>query len=249
MNLKAEAIGLAVKTELPLIITDIQRAGPSTGMPTKPEQADLLWRCTDVMASRRFRFSPPSRRPIVSTAAYEAVRIAIKYMTPVILLTDGQLANGAEPWLLPDTDKLPPIQVDFATDPEGFMPYSRDRRHSRAPWAIPGTPGLEHRIGGLSTEDLHRQRQLFAGEQRADGPARARAKSPASPAKFRRRKSSAMPTVATLLVLGWGSTYGSDPRGRQADARQWQKRVAHPSALSESAARPTSVTSSVSSKK
>src|SRR5208283_4622461 len=153
MNLKAEAIGLAVKTELPIVVTDVQRAGPSTGMPTKPEQADLLM----AMYGRHGE----SPIPIIAAAtpadcfdsAYEAVRIAVKYMTPVILMTDGQLANGAEPWLLPDPDKLPPIKIEFRTDPEGFLPYIRDDETLSRPWAIPGTPGLEHRIGGLSTED------------------------------------------------------------------------------------------------
>ena len=154
MNLKAEAVGLAVKTELPLVITDIQRAGPSTGMPTKPEQADLL----QAMYGRHGE----SPIPIIAAStpadcfdcAYEAVRIAVKYMTPVILLTDGQLANGAEPWLLPDASKLPAIKVEFRTDPEGFMPYTRDPETLSRPWAVPGTPGLEHRVGGLSSEDL-----------------------------------------------------------------------------------------------
>ncbi|HXD91270.1 MAG TPA: 2-oxoacid:acceptor oxidoreductase subunit alpha, partial [Candidatus Binataceae bacterium] len=153
MNLKAEAVGLAVKTELPLIITDIQRAGPSTGMPTKPEQADLL--------AAMYGRHGESPIPVIAAmtpadcfdCAFEAVRIALKYMTPVILLTDGQLANGAEPWLLPDVDQLPEVKVEFRTDPEGFLPYLRDPETLSRPWAVPGTPGLEHRIGGLSSED------------------------------------------------------------------------------------------------
>ena len=171
MNLKAEAVGLAVKTELPLIITDIQRAGPSTGMPTKPEQADLLM----AMYGRHGE----SPIPIIAAAtpadcfdcAYEAVRIATKYMTPVILLTDGQLANGAEPWLVPDVSKLPDIKVEFRTDPEGFMPYIRDPETLSRPWAVPGTPGLEHRHRRTLDRGPDRQRQLFAGQQRADGAA------------------------------------------------------------------------------
>src|ERR1700756_2771762 len=153
MNLKAEAVGLAVKTELPLVITDIQRAGPQTGMPTKPEQADLLM----AMYGRHGE----SPIPIIAAAtpsdcfdcAYEAVRIATKYMSPVILLTDGQLANGAEPWLVPDVSKLPDIKVEFRTDPEGYMPYTRDPETMSRPWAVPGTPGLEHRLRGLSAQD------------------------------------------------------------------------------------------------
>src|SRR5271166_2626829 len=153
MNLKAEAVGLAVKVELPLVITDIQRAGPSTGMPTKPEQADLLQSMYGRHGESPIPIIAASTPADCFDCAYEAVRIAVKYMTPVILLTDGQLANGAEPWLLPDVDKLPKITVKFATDPEGFMPYSRNEQTLARPWAIPGTPGLEHRIGGLSTED------------------------------------------------------------------------------------------------
>ena len=208
MNLKAEAIGLAVKTELPLIITDIQRAGPSTGMPTKPEQADLLM----ALYGRHGESPIPVICAITPAdcfnAAYEAVRIAIKYMTPVILLTDGQLANGSEPWLLPDTDKLPPIPVEFRTDPEGFMPYIRDEETLSRPWAIPGTPGLEHRIGGLSTED--RTGNVSYSPANNEQMVRLRARKIAGIAR------EIPPTEifgdvdgGDLVILGWGSTYGS----------------------------------------
>ncbi|MGA2411374.1 MAG: 2-oxoacid:acceptor oxidoreductase subunit alpha [Candidatus Binataceae bacterium] len=208
MNLKAEAIGLAVKTELPIIVTDVQRAGPSTGMPTKPEQADLLM----AMYGRHGE----SPIPIIAAAtpadcfdsAYEAVRIAVKYMTPVILLTDGQLANGAEPWLLPDPDKLPPIKIEFRTDPEGFLPYIRDEETLSRPWAIPGTPGLEHRIGGLSTED--RTGNVSYSPANNEQMVRVRARKIAGIAR------EIPPTEVfgdaeggELAVLGWGSTYGS----------------------------------------
>jgi 2-oxoglutarate ferredoxin oxidoreductase subunit alpha len=156
MNLKAEAVGLAVKTELPIVICDVQRAGPSTGMPTKPEQTDLL----QSMYGRHGE----SPVPIIAAmtpgdcfmAAYEAIRIAVKYMTPVILLTDGQLANGAEPWLVPDLSKLPEIKVEFAQQVDGqtFQPYARDDETLSRPWAIPGTPGLQHRVGGITGEHL-----------------------------------------------------------------------------------------------
>ncbi len=208
MNLKAEAVGLAVKVELPLIITDIQRAGPSTGMPTKPEQADLLM----AMYGRHGE----SPIPIISAStpadcfdtAYEAVRIAIKYMTPVILLTDGQLASGAEPWLVPDPDKLPPIEVQFRTDPEGFMPYLRDEETLSRPWAIPGTPGLEHRIGGLSSE--HLTGNVSYSPSNNEMMVRLRARKIAGIAR------EIPPTQlfgdeqgGDLLVVGWGSTYGT----------------------------------------
>jgi 2-oxoglutarate ferredoxin oxidoreductase subunit alpha len=208
MNLKAEAVGLAVKTELPLVVTDIQRAGPSTGMPTKPEQADLL----QAMYGRHGE----SPIPIIAAStpsdcfdcAYEAVRIAVKYMTPVILLTDGQLANGAEPWPLPDVSKLPEIKVEFRTDPEGFMPYIRDPETMSRPWAIPGTPGLEHRIGGLSSEDV--TGNVSYSPANNELMVRTRARKIAGIARE-------IPPIeifgdkngGDLVVLGWGSTYGS----------------------------------------
>jgi 2-oxoglutarate/2-oxoacid ferredoxin oxidoreductase subunit alpha len=208
MNLKAEAIGLAVKTELPLVITDIQRAGPSTGMPTKPEQADLLMAMYGRHGESPIPIIAASTPADCFNAAYEAVRIAIKYMTPIILLTDGQLANGSEPWLLPDTDKLPPIQVDFATDPEGFLPYNRDEDTLARPWAIPGTPGLEHRIGGLSTED--RTGNVSYSPANNEQMVRLRARKIAGIARE-------IPATeifgdvdgGDLVILGWGSTYGS----------------------------------------
>src|SRR5436190_3241476 len=155
--LKSETIGLAVTLELPLLILDIQRAGPSTGMPTKPEQADLLM----VMYGR----NSESPVPVVAaatpgecfTAAIEAARIALKYRTPVYLLSDAYLANGSEPWLLPDVSTIDEIDAGFTTDPpaEGdFRPYVRDDETLSRQWAIPGTPGLEHRIGGLEKQDL-----------------------------------------------------------------------------------------------
>ena len=154
--LKSETVGLAVTLELPLVIVDIQRAGPSTGMPTKPEQADLLM----VLFGR----NSESPVPVVAAstpagcfdAAIEAARIAIKYRTPVFLLSDAYLANGSEPWRIPDVASLPDISTKFATEPndaEGFLPYGRDAETLARPWAIPGTPGLEHRIGGLEKQD------------------------------------------------------------------------------------------------
>jgi 2-oxoglutarate ferredoxin oxidoreductase subunit alpha len=207
MNLKGEAIGLAMKVELPMVITDVQRAGPSTGMPTKPEQADLM----QAMYGRHGE----SPVPIIAAStpadcfdcAYEAVRIAVKYMTPVILLTDGQLANGAEPWLLPDPDKLAPIKVEFATNPEGFLPYARDPETLSRPWAVPGTKGLEHRIGGLSGENLTGNVSHSPANNELMVRTRAR--------KVEGIKREIPPievfgdaSGGDLVVLGWGSTFG-----------------------------------------
>jgi 2-oxoglutarate ferredoxin oxidoreductase subunit alpha len=156
VDLKSEAMGLAISLELPLLLVDVQRGGPSTGLPTKTEQADLL-----LAMYGRHGEAP---LPIVAAkspsdcfdAAFEAVRIALKFRTPVMLLTDGYLANGAEPWLLPDVDALPDISVPFATEPNhdgAFWPYLRDPQTLARPWAIPGTPGLMHRVGGLEKEE------------------------------------------------------------------------------------------------
>ena len=154
MALKTEALGLAVAVELPLVVCDIQRGGPSTGLPTKTEQADLL--------QALFGRNSEAPIPVIASAtpgdcfwvALEASRIAIKHMVPVIILSDGYLANGAEPWKIPDVSELPEIPVHFATDPVGFQPYRRDPVTLARPWAIPGTPGLEHRIGGIEKQDV-----------------------------------------------------------------------------------------------
>src|SRR5947209_14786829 len=154
MALKTEALGLAVATELPLVICDIQRGGPSTGLPTKTEQADLL--------QALFGRNSEAPIPVLAAAtpgdcfwiALEASRIAIKYMVPVIVLSDGYLANGAEPWKIPTLAELPEIPVKFRTEAEGFMPYARDEKTLARPWAVPGTPGLEHRIGGIEKQNI-----------------------------------------------------------------------------------------------
>jgi 2-oxoglutarate ferredoxin oxidoreductase subunit alpha len=153
LALKAEALGLAVMTELPLVVIDVQRGGPSTGLPTKTEQADLMQamygrnsECPCVVIAAQ---SPGD----CFYAALEACRIALEHMVPVVLLTDGYIANGSEPWLLPEIEDLQKINVQFHTNPEGFLPYSRDPKTLARPWAIPGTPGLEHRIGGLEKQD------------------------------------------------------------------------------------------------
>ncbi|MDH2412489.1 2-oxoglutarate ferredoxin oxidoreductase subunit alpha, partial [Streptomyces chitinivorans] len=159
--LKSETIGLAVSLELPLLIVDIQRGGPSTGLPTKTEQADLL----QAMYGRNGEAPVPVVAPATPgdcfTAALEAARIALTYRTPVFLLSDGYLANGSEPWRIPEPGELPDLRVQFASGPnhtteagtEVFWPYKRDPRTLARPWAVPGTPGLEHRIGGIEKQD------------------------------------------------------------------------------------------------
>ncbi len=154
LALKSEAIGLAVMTELPLVVVDVQRGGPSTGLPTKTEQADLLQAMFGRNNECPVAVLAPATPVDCFLMAIEAVRIATRHMCPVIYLSDGYLANGAEPWKLPDVASLPTIEVKFRTDPEGFYPYLRDPETLARPWAIPGTPGLEHRIGGLEKEDV-----------------------------------------------------------------------------------------------
>jgi len=154
LALKGEAMGLGLMVELPLVIVDVQRGGPSTGLPTKTEQSDLL-----IALYGRNGESP---LPVIAArspaecfdAAYEAVRLTIKYRTPVLLLTDGYLANGSEPWRIPDPTSLPAIDPNFLTEPEGFLPYSRDPETLARPWVKPGTPNMEHRVGGLEKDDL-----------------------------------------------------------------------------------------------
>jgi 2-oxoglutarate/2-oxoacid ferredoxin oxidoreductase subunit alpha len=208
--LKTEAIGLAVSLELPLLIIDIQRGGPSTGLPTKTEQSDLL----QAMYGR----NGEAPVPIVAAkspsdcfhAAIEAARLALKYRTPVFLLSDGYLANGSEPWRLPDVATLPDISVPFATAPNHdgqFWPYLRDPETLARPWAIPGTPGLEHRIGGLEKADG--TGNISYDPANHDRMVQLRAAKVAGIAKdIPPLEVDAGPGEAKLLVLGWGSTYG-----------------------------------------
>jgi 2-oxoglutarate ferredoxin oxidoreductase subunit alpha len=210
LDLKSEAIGLGVSLELPLIVIDIQRGGPSTGLPTKTEQSDLLHAMfgrhgeapLPIVAS----YSPPS----CFWAALEAVRIALRYMTPVILLSDGYLANGAEPWRIPAVEKLPDISRPFASQPnvgEDFWPFLRDDQTLARPWAIPGTPGLEHRIGGLEKAD-------GTGNISYD-PENHQLMTELRYAKIKAIEEDIDPLEwegdddAKVLVLGWGSTYGA----------------------------------------
>ena len=206
--LKAETVGLAIALELPLVILDIQRAGPSTGMPTKPEQADLLM----VLFGR----NGESPVPVIAAstpsqcfdAAIEAARIALKYRTPVYLLSDAYLANGSEPWLIPDVSELPDISTTFAeANGEPFEPYRRDPDTLARPWAIPGTPGLEHRIGGLEKADV--TGAISYDPDNHDLMVRLRAQKVAGIAADIPELSVDDPDGdADLLVIGWGSTYG-----------------------------------------
>ncbi len=205
--LKSEAMGLAVMTELPLVVVDVQRAGPSTGMPTKNEQSDLL----QIMFGR----NGDSPLPVVAPAtpaecfdlAIEACRLALKYMTPVAYMSDAFLATGSEPWRIPSVASLPDIRVPNATDRATFRPYERDSTTLARPWAVPGTPGLEHRIGGLEKADVtgnvsydpdnhHRMQMLRAAK--VEGIA-----DDIPPLEV------FGPDRGDLLILGWGSTYGA----------------------------------------
>lgn len=215
MSLKSEAIGLAVMTELPLVVVDVQRAGPSTGMPTKPEQADLL--------QAMFGRNGESPVPVLAAkspsdcfdTALEACRIAVTYRTPVIMLSDGYLGNGAEPWKVPDLAEIPRIDPHFATEPNTtaadgsprFMPYRRDPQTLARPWALPGTKGLEHRVGGL-------EKSAHTGAISYD-PANHEEMVATRAAKVKGIAKTIPPTAvddpsgdADVLVLGWGSAYG-----------------------------------------
>jgi len=209
--LKAEAIGLAVSLELPLVVVDVQRGGPSTGLPTKTEQADLLQAAFGRNGESPVPILAPRSPADCFDTAIEAVRIAVTYRTPVILLSDGYLGNGSEPWLVPDVNGLPTIDPGFTTEPNGpageFFPYQRDPETLARPWALPGTPGLEHRIGGLEKADVTGNISYDPGNH--DLMVRLR------DAKVQGIANSIPPLEvddpsgeAKVLVLGWGSTYG-----------------------------------------
>lgn len=207
LALKSEAINLAVMLELPLVIVDVQRGGPSTGLPTKTEQADLLQALYGRNGESPICIIAASTPADCFAAAYESSRLAIKYMTPVICLTDGYLANGAEPWMIPDVDTLAPIPVKFATDPATFQAYSRDEKTLARPWAIPGTPGLEHRIGGLEKDHVtgnisyDPDNHHLMVQTRAEKIERMIADIPLQEIEGGQE--------GDVLVVGWGSTYGS----------------------------------------
>ncbi|MBI2894463.1 MAG: 2-oxoacid:acceptor oxidoreductase subunit alpha [Deltaproteobacteria bacterium] len=225
LALKSEGIGLAVMTELPLVIIDVQRGGPSTGLPTKTEQSDLLqalWgRNGDCPVAVVAASSPAD----CFDAAIEASRIAIRYMTPVILLTDGYIANGAEPWLLPDVGALPKIGVEFRTDPKGFAPYLRDPRTLARPWALPGTAGLEHRIGGLEKEDV--TGNVSYDPLNHDHMVKTRARKIAGIQDDIAPANVEGPAQGELLIVAWGGTLGAIRAAREALVAKGVKGVAH----------------------
>jgi 2-oxoglutarate/2-oxoacid ferredoxin oxidoreductase subunit alpha len=205
--LKSEAIGLAVMAELPLVIVNVQRGGPSTGLPTKTEQADLFQAILGRNGECPVAVVAPATPSECFSMAIEATRIAVKYMTPVMYLSDGYLANGAEPWRVPKPGDLPRIDVHFVTNPEGFKPYQRDPKTLARPWAIPGTKGLEHRIGGLEKEDV--TGNVSYDPQNHDKMVRLRAEKIA-------RIADDIPPLEVfgkdsgqVLVVGWGGTYGA----------------------------------------
>tara|TARA_Y100001970_G_scaffold285054_1_gene403768 strand:+ start:2638 stop:4503 length:1866 start_codon:yes stop_codon:yes gene_type:complete len=206
--LKTEAIGLALVTELPLVVVNVQRGGPSTGLPTKTEQSDLFQAVYGRNADTPLPVVASRTAGDCFETAIEAVRIATKYMTPVILLTDGFLANSAEPWEIPDADNIADFPVDFRTDPEGFHPYLRDEKTLARNWAIPGTPGLMHRIGGIEkdydsghisydSDNHHRMTKIRAAK--IDGIAD----------DIPEQEISIGETGGKLAVVGWGSTFGA----------------------------------------
>jgi 2-oxoglutarate/2-oxoacid ferredoxin oxidoreductase subunit alpha len=211
VSLKSEAIGLAVMTELPLVVVDVQRGGPSTGLPTKTEQSDLLQAMFGRNGEAPLPVIAPRSPADCFDAALEAARIALTYRTPVILLSDGYLANGAEPWQIPDVEDLPDLRVEFATEPNGedgeFLPYLRDPETLARPWAIPGTAGMQHRIGGLEKADK-------TGNISYD-PANHDLMTRLRQAKVDGIAATLPPTEvddpdgdARVAVVGWGSTYG-----------------------------------------
>ena len=205
--LKSEGINLAVVLELPLVVIDIQRGGPSTGLPTKTEQTDLL----EVLYGRNGESPIPVLAPATSAECFDmavqAFRIAVRYMTPVFLLADGYLANHSEPWKIPDPDEIEPIEVDHRRDPEGFQPYVRDPETLSRPWVIPGTPGLEHRIGGLGKQNVSGN-VSYAPEDHEE-IVRIRAKKVEGIGEFIPDIEVSGPDHGDLLVVGWGGTFGA----------------------------------------
>jgi 2-oxoglutarate ferredoxin oxidoreductase subunit alpha len=207
MVLKQEALGLAVMAELPLVVVDIQRAGPSTGMPTKIEQADLLLALYGRNSDSPIPVLAPSTPGDCFYTMLEAFSLATLHMTPVIVLSDSYLANSAEPWRIPDVAGLPRIEISYAREAAGFQPYARDPETLARPWAIPGTPGLEHRIGGLSKENITGNVSYDAKNN--ETMVRLRAEKVARIANAIPPVEVDGPETGELLVVGWGGTQGA----------------------------------------
>jgi len=220
MLLKAEAINLALMMELPLVIIDVQRGGPSTGLPTKTEQSDLLMAMYGRNGESPIPIIAPRSPGDCFYAAIEAARIAVESMTPVILLSDGYIANGAEPWKVPDMSKIAPITVKFHTDPATYKPYGRDDKFAR-PWAIPGTPGLEHRIGGLEKENVSGTVSYTA--ENHELMSRVRAEKVQKVAERYPRTEIFGDEAGELLVIGWGGTFGAIRAGVKGMRQQGHK--------------------------
>lgn len=205
--LKGEAMGLAVMTELPVVVVNVQRGGPSTGLPTKTEQSDLL--------QSLYGRNGDCPMPVLAVktpgdafyAAVEAVRIATKYMVPVLLLSDGYLANGAEPWLLPDVDALPPVRIDYRTDPEGYQVYARDQATLARDWVVPGTAGMEHRVGGLEKDFL--SGNVSYDPDNHEAMTRVRAEKVQRIVAEMGELDLAGDEQGDVLMIGWGGTFGA----------------------------------------
>ncbi len=207
VSLKAETIGLAVMVELPMVIVNVQRGGPSTGLPTKTEQADLLQALYGRHGECPLAVIAPNSPTDCFDAAFEAVRIALKYMTPVMVLSDGFLANGSKPWAIPTFDSLPDIQAKFWKETLGFQPYLRDEDTLSRPWVVPGTPGLEHRIGGLEKD--YNSGDISYVPENHERMIRVRASKIERITEDIEALDVFGPEDAETLVVGWGSTHGS----------------------------------------
>ncbi len=222
--LKSEGLGLAVITELPVVLVNVQRGGPSTGLPTKTEQSDLLHAFYSRHGEAPLCILAPATPGECFQYAFEACRIALKYMMPVYLLSDGYLANGAEPWRVPKASEVPDIPVTLRTDPEDFEPYRRDETFMARPWAVPGTPGLEHRIGGLEKDST--SGNVSYDPQNHENMSMIRAEKVKHVLQDVPDLEVDDPEGAELLIIGWGSTLGSILSGVEA-ARSQGHKVAH----------------------
>jgi len=225
MALKTEALGLAVAVELPIVVCDIQRGGPSTGLPTKTEQADLLQAFFGRNSEAPIPVLAPSTPGDCFWIALEASRIAIKYMLPVIILSDGYLANGAEPWKIPQASELPDIPVTFVTNPEGFQPYRRDPETLARPWAVPGTPGLQHRIGGLEKQDV--SGNVSYDPLNHEHMVRLRAEKVEMVANEIPDVVPEGAPAGDLLIVSWGSTHGAITAAVKAQIAKGNRSIGH----------------------